>query len=292
MVESCAELGQLIAAIQRGAADEVRAHWEAVVVVEEEALIAAGSQEGLSALGLACRDGQGEIVAVLLKHPLVDPNFAKKTTTTMMLAAGRGHAAICQKLLSHPRTDANLKRRDGVTALMLAVQQGHHDTTKTLLQHPRVRPSMKALFPERVTPLILAIRQQRREIVSLLLQCERLLTSENHWMRQTPLDYAKSLEGSRDALPASKDAVESEATQPSVVDLLEAFEKGGCRRVMELSSDRLYPPEQDTTNFEHELGLCESLLLLQLPLEASSMVEKLASSLRSRGVAPAISISC
>merc|ERR1712218_237042 len=105
--------------------------------------------------------------------------------------------------------------------------------------------SIKALYPERVTPLILAIRLQHVQSVSLLLQSIHMLITDNIWMRETPLEFAQShlskkanLEstesqeelGGRDALPADrKDGTANDSQK--IIELLEAFDQGGAELV-------------------------------------------------------------
>lgn len=291
MAVSDAALGQLIAAIQERDVSKVRLHWDAVQVTDEACLTAAGT-EGLTALGYACKLGAVEVALALLEHPLVDPNAAKRITTNLMLAAGRGYDEIVKALLAHPRIDANRKRRDGVTALLLSVQLDHVETTRVLLRHPRLHPSIKALFPERMTPLVVAIRQQLVRQVALLLQSDRMLSSDNVWMRETPLEYARSFlkEHVGDSLGVEhlKAAPHSEHAAQTIADLLAEFESGGCDAVARLVApcDRLLGGVEDaSTNkgFGHELSLCTELLQLQLSPEAMAKVYELMTALRTRG---------
>lgn len=291
-----AGLQHLISAIRTNDMVAAKANWDSVVVLDEDQLAAAGS-DGLSALGLACQLGNVDMVSMLLQHPLVDPNKAKRTTTNLMIAAGRGYAGIVRVLLAHPRSDVNLKRRDAVTALLLSVQEGHREVTRALLQHPRTQPSVKALLPERLTPLVLAVRQQNPQQVALLLQSDRLLMSENVWMRETPLDFARSILN-RDQ---SQDQANAEPCLPSlgkqqqspiqlIVGMLEAFDASGYQGVAQMVEpcDRLFGHNihetvgKDPAGFAHELALCNELLQCQLSPQARGKVEELQRSLLGR----------
>eukprot|EP00929_Paragymnodinium_shiwhaense_P124248 TRINITY_DN9935_c0_g1_i1.p1 TRINITY_DN9935_c0_g1~~TRINITY_DN9935_c0_g1_i1.p1 ORF type:complete len:334 (+),score=40.06 TRINITY_DN9935_c0_g1_i1:36-1004(+) len=272
-----AQLADVIRTVKAGDAVGAKQCWDAVGVQDEETLVKAGSDDGLTALGLACKLGHSAVVSTLLEHPCIDPNLAKRTTSTLMVAAGRGFADVVQALLVHPRIDVNQKRRDGVTALMLSIQQGHSETTKLLLRHPRLKPSIKALFPERITPLVLAIRQRQAREVALLLQCDRLHLEDNVWMRETPLEYAQSLATQCDAREEERgDSVEKRAARSSreIIELIQAFELGGPARVASLvePGDRLVDsccPANAVVDVVEELRLCRQLLAMKLPEEAA-----------------------
>eukprot|EP00927_Polykrikos_kofoidii_P035799 TRINITY_DN30321_c0_g1_i1.p1 TRINITY_DN30321_c0_g1~~TRINITY_DN30321_c0_g1_i1.p1 ORF type:complete len:304 (-),score=60.88 TRINITY_DN30321_c0_g1_i1:95-1006(-) len=297
MENDASALCRLISAIKFGDIVELRLNVDAALVVDEDKLAAAGS-DGISALGLACKLGNVQAATELLRHPLIDPNMAKKTTTTVMLAAGRGHAGVVQALLAHPRTDVNLKRRDGVTALMLSVQEEHSEVTRMLLQHARTKPSVKALLPERVTPLVLAIRHRKAAQVALLLQCQRLNIEDNIWMRETPLEYARTV---YEMMEQQLEQLEQQQHDPTdqhverieghnIIKMLEAFEHGGCNAVAEMVApcDRLYDcmsADGTDNTFSCELGLCSELLELELSKEARSKVEELVRAIGARKAA-------
>lgn len=292
-----AGLQHLISAIRANDMVAAKANWDSVVVLDEDQLGAAGS-DGLSALGLACQLGNVDMVSMLLQHPLVDPNKAKRTTTNLMIAAGRGYAGAVRALLAHPRCDVNLKRRDAVTALLLSVQEGHREVTRALLQHPRTQPSVKALLPERLTPLVLAVRQQNPQQVALLLQSDRLLMSENVWMRETPLDFARSIlnrdqpQNQANAEPCLPSLGNQQQQSPiqRIVEMLEAFDASGYQGVAQMVEpcDRLFGHNineiggKDPAGFAHELALCHDLLQSQLSPEARGKVEELQRSLLGR----------
>ena len=71
--------------------------------VDEDQLEAAGSEGGVTALGLACKLGNAEAVRILLEHPLVERNVAKRTTTPLMVAVGLGHENVVRVLLAGER---------------------------------------------------------------------------------------------------------------------------------------------------------------------------------------------
>ena len=125
----------------------------------------------------------------------------------------------------------NKKRRDGATALLLSVQQNQLESTRHLLLHPQIRVNVRSLFPERVTPLILAIRLQRTEQLALLLQSPALTVEENMFERATPLEYARAI--------AVDDDGASEMVSVAIqraIKLLKVFDEGGSNAVEDLVS--------------------------------------------------------
>jgi hypothetical protein len=182
---------------------------------DEVALIAAGSPDGTTALGIASKLGFADVVRALLTSEAADRNIARKTTTPLMVAVMRGHVEVVGVLLRDAAVDANRKRRDGVTALHLAVQAKQLTCLRSLLLHRRTKPSVRSLFPQRVTPLILALMMDNADAVALILQSDRLDFDDNAHLRQTPQEFA------------------AEAA-PSCVEFVAAFARGGVAAVREL----------------------------------------------------------
>lgn len=104
-----------------------------------------------------------------------------------------------------------------------AVQQGHAEVVRLLLGHPQIKLSMRTLFPQRVTPLHLAMRAAREDLVTLLLAHPRLDLEENLFMRDSAITIARGIQGGE-----------------RIVAMLEALEKSGKR-------PSLLPPRSVTT---------------------------------------------
>jgi ankyrin repeat protein len=85
-------------------------------------------------LHLAAYRGNLDVVDYLLSRPglLKDP-VDKRGITPLMLAAGGGHTAVVQSLLT-AGCDAKLKAADGGSALHRAAAQGHAPVVELLLQ--------------------------------------------------------------------------------------------------------------------------------------------------------------
>ena len=97
----------------------------------------ASDENGWTPLHIAAREGNVEIVRLLLAQPDLDVNAMNKwKSTPLMIAAGSGNLAIVDLLLRHPRTAINMQaeyyRR---TALIEAAVRGHISVVKTLVAH-------------------------------------------------------------------------------------------------------------------------------------------------------------
>ncbi|MFT4792447.1 MAG: ankyrin repeat protein [Paracoccaceae bacterium] len=95
----------------------------------------AADENGWTALHIAARKGNVEIIRLLLKQPNLDVNAKNKwKSTPLMIAAGSGDLSIVEFLLIHPKTNIDMQaeyyRR---TALIEAAVKGHISIVKTLV---------------------------------------------------------------------------------------------------------------------------------------------------------------
>lgn len=156
---------------------------------------------GTTAVGIACKNGDLETLQILVSHHDVDLNKGRGTSTPLLLASAYGHVECVRELMryvSAGRVNLNATRRDGVSALTIACQQGNAPIVRLLLrqengQFSKIKTSQRTLFPERVTPLLLAIRCGSFECVQLLMQHPGLNLDDNVYHRQTPSEIAKSM---------------------------------------------------------------------------------------------------
>ena len=85
-----------------------------------------GPEKGDTSLHRACRFGHLEIVKVLLKHPLVDPNALNTgEVTPFFLACQEGHVEVVSLLLNNMSADINTPKNSQCTPLWIASQEGH-----------------------------------------------------------------------------------------------------------------------------------------------------------------------
>ena len=153
----------------------------------------------ITTAGILCREGNLVGLKLLLKHTVgektssqnantqvkthltIDLNKGRGTSTPLFLAAAYGRAACVEALIRSNRVNVNACRRDGVSALCIACQQGYKDVVKALCKYPRLQVNKRTLFPERVTPCLLAVRNKNESILSLLLAHPRFDLEENKY---------------------------------------------------------------------------------------------------------------
>ncbi|OQR82320.1 ankyrin repeat protein [Achlya hypogyna] len=86
-----------------------------------------------TALALAARHGQLELVHLLLRYNDIDVDKGSRDgTTPLHEAAKNGHLEVCQALIS-AGADMNARNKDGSTPLHKAAKNGHLDVVKELL---------------------------------------------------------------------------------------------------------------------------------------------------------------
>ena len=101
------------------------------------------TDNGLTLLHIAARDGQPDVVQLLVKNPAVDVNAQDKFGFMPLHYSSRGCNYRCtEALLSHPRIKVNAKTKDGWSPLYLAQHNKCWDTVKLLLARPDIDPNM------------------------------------------------------------------------------------------------------------------------------------------------------
>ena len=90
---------------------------------------------------LAVREGHSSIVEILLKEPGIDVNRKDVNgSTALHLACRYGQVDLVQQLLHHPGSLYCLEWKDkwGETPLLTATRKGHLQCVKRLLQVPGI----------------------------------------------------------------------------------------------------------------------------------------------------------
>lgn len=176
-----------------------KGHLDAVrILVDAGADVTAGDEPALSR---AAENGHRDIVEYLLTVPGVDPACVESPmgysalSRAVQFVVCRAHetgtpdvpADVVAALIADPRVDPNTKEYDnsGFTALHRAVNAGLTNLIKLLLACPRVDPNAldceicscrdcEKTHGQMVTPLAVAKRSGKVEVIALLLQDPRV----------------------------------------------------------------------------------------------------------------------
>jgi ankyrin repeat domain-containing protein 50 len=121
-------------------------------------------------LSLAARDGDKDIVELLLQRPDIEPNahYGRYNTTPLHEAISGGHLKIVEALLLHPQVDVNSVDKDSWSALRYAVNGEHSDIVNALLQRPDI--DINSVDKYGWSALMFAASRGYSNIVNALLQ--------------------------------------------------------------------------------------------------------------------------
>lgn len=121
----------------------------------------------------ASRQGQNDIVALLLARPEVDVNTQNRDRETpLSQASGGGYEGTVKLLLAHPKVEVNGEDKWGHTALSWAARNGAEGVVKLLLAQPSIKVGTRELEAARsgsgYRGLDLRTREARGRLLSLL----------------------------------------------------------------------------------------------------------------------------
>ena len=157
---------------------------------------------GTTAVGIAAKNGDLDTLNILVSKKEIDLNKGRGTSTPLILASAYGHVEMVRMLVGHVasgRVNINAVRRDGISSLAIACSRNNAPVVRLLLRNnkgnfSKIKVNQRSLFPERVTPLLLAIRTGSLECVQLLLGHPGLSLDDNIFQRQTPLEIAQNMQ--------------------------------------------------------------------------------------------------
>lgn len=163
----------------------------------------ASDTDGWTALHIASRNGNLEIVHLLLSQPTIDVNVKNRwKSTPLMIAAGSGNLDVVDLLLKHPRVQVDAQAEYyGRTALIEAALNGQLPIVKTLVTHgANVNATDKT---GRNSALVEAIKNRHVHVATYILR-SGLVDFSNRDLRLQALIWAGSRGG--DVLRAELDA--------------------------------------------------------------------------------------
>ncbi|KAI9896792.1 hypothetical protein N3K66_007814 [Trichothecium roseum] len=131
-------------------------------------ILNAGDDGGVTALDTACIKGNYEIVNFLLDKGAYKECRDAKGFTPFLTAATNGHGIIVEKLV-HSGCDMAARTNNGSTAMTRAAFYGHEDVIKLLLRYESGRELLNVGSGGGVTPLIMASRYDRINVIPTLL---------------------------------------------------------------------------------------------------------------------------
>ncbi|KAI1455233.1 ankyrin repeat protein [Annulohypoxylon moriforme] len=144
----------------------------------------------------AARNGEVEIVRILLEDPRVDPNARDHIfgVTPLWYASAAGHENVVKLLLGKPSVDPDSRDDQGdcMSPLSIASWRGHKSVVKLLLATEGVDPDSYDGCEQ--TPLGRAAWKGHEEIVDLLLEDERVNPNAKDARDFTPIILA-AMEG-------------------------------------------------------------------------------------------------
>ncbi|CAL9127077.1 unnamed protein product [Musa acuminata var. zebrina] len=129
------------------------------------------NRSGFDALHVAAREGNREIVQVLLDHdPTLIKTFGQSNATPLITAAIRGHTEIVNLLLERDASLIELPKANGKNALHFAARQGHVETVKALLEKD---PQLARRTDKKgQTALHMAVKGTHCEVVNALVDAD------------------------------------------------------------------------------------------------------------------------
>jgi ankyrin repeat protein len=163
--------------------------WESIAQLPHNLRLQLGIKPSES-LYLAARDGDKDIVELLLQRPDIEPNahYGRYNTTSLHEAISGGHLEVVEALLLHPQVDVNCVDEDGWSALMCAVNKGHSSIVNALLQRPDL--DINSVDKNGWSALMYAANGGYSDIVNALLQRSDIDINQLYDGGWTPLTMA------------------------------------------------------------------------------------------------------
>ena len=148
-----------------------------------------GDSAGITPLAWAVRGGQGDVVELLLRQKVVNPDKPDNGGKTPLLwAAMKGHESIVKQLLNREEVNPDKPDNEGNTPLSWAAIEGYESVVKQLLDRQDVNPDKPD--DEGNTPLSWAAMKGNESVVKQLLNREDVDPDKPDNEGKTPLSWA------------------------------------------------------------------------------------------------------
>jgi len=129
--------------------------------------------DGTTPFFMACQMGDEAAVRMLLADERVDINKPiANGTTPFHIAAEFDKPEVVRMLLDDPRVDINFPRTNGATAFFMICQKGFATLVRLLMEDPRI--DVNRGKDNGATPFIIACQKGMTEVVRLLLEDPRV----------------------------------------------------------------------------------------------------------------------
>lgn len=106
------------------------------------------NHKGITPLFMAALRGHHSTVAVLLKHKDINCNASIEGRTPLHVATHYSRVAVVKHLLNHEGTDPNARTPEGLRPLLIAARKNCFETFSALMDHPNINPDLTGPYGE------------------------------------------------------------------------------------------------------------------------------------------------
>ena len=150
-----------------------------------------GYQSGITPLYIAARENHASVIRIFLGIPHLDVNKIVGGETALLIGAEKGYLEVISLLLQHPLIDTNIdKRGNQGSALFLASKNGFTEIVRLLLLQPQTHVNTPH-GPQGRSAIITAAIHDNLEVIQLLLKCPKTNVKQEDVFGHSAADFAK-----------------------------------------------------------------------------------------------------